>query len=504
MPERKTPLAVATLPLGSAPVLAESAELERELDGMLTALLATGADRFDAVLATVATTDSILALLRAVKRHCPDRLALVEACATAALAGKDDPGLAAFLKEEGIHPASLRLMLTDIYRESTFNKVNIDDVVPRLDGSLGIPIRHRFEAKNLFQIHDYPLIQDLPDGLVVQNLRLAGAMLLEALPSNMEVGSDADLHGCANLATLGDSLRVGGKLDLRDCHNLRSLPNGLVVEGDIDLRGSEQWDGQIPEDAVIGGNIWFKAKLAPMSLAAYRNFKALQATPAGHTRDEWNRVMASGAGVRNAVTTLKDREDSVRLATWALELVRDQPWEVMAAIQDLIKGKRNLAPYVAALREAGIHPASLVTTADPDKMYRIEWAIGIRDLFKDADSYHRRIEITAHGKWLQIYEWRPDGTSLDAKDQARPLIVNQNVWAKVLPKHLPPIWTPFSLDVATDDDLDWMAIPAETRCGSISSMVIVDAMTRGDILERSMTLDAFRQWRYTQGWTGAD
>ena len=321
------------------------------VDGLLGALLATGSDLLDGVVEAIKASNSALATLAAARPHCPTRADLLQMCAAIAITGVDDQGVATFLAQEGIHPLSVRLLAASRYglmaRVEPNDPKGRDEVVARLDRTLAIPVRFRIEPSALV---DYKAdlkdgflpIQELPDGLLMTTtLDLSTAKALERTPIRLSTIHDLRLRDCWNLNALGDDLQVARDLDLQNCRSLKSLPKGLVVGGTLDLRGCVEWDGQVPEDAVVGKGILFAGTQTRMSLTAYRKFQSVQSALGQGGRAEWDAIMASGAGVRNAVATLSDREDPVNLATWALELVQEVPWEVMRGIQSLIHGRRN-------------------------------------------------------------------------------------------------------------------------------------------------------------------
>jgi hypothetical protein len=54
---------------------------------------------------------------------------------------------------------------------------------------------------------------------------------------------------------LPNGLIVGGDLDCGGSAWLETLPRGLTVLGDLNLRDCPNWDGQLPDDARVGGAI---------------------------------------------------------------------------------------------------------------------------------------------------------------------------------------------------------------------------------------------------------
>jgi hypothetical protein len=490
---------MAVTPAADGLPLAPDPQVQAACDGAVGALLATGSDRFDAVLGGLHASGSAWATLRAIKPHCPDRLALVEACGTAALAGRDDAGVAAFLREEGIHPLSVRLALTDT---RSFPHLKAEAVVERLDVTLGIRPRFRLAAENM-AVGEKTLLQELPDGLVTRRLNLACG-LLEALPADLEVMDSAQAWGCEGLTHIGDHLKVGGDLRLNGCVALRALPCGLVVKGTLDIRGCTALTNGIPGDAVIEGSVTCDGFIHPMSLDAYRQLRAWAPTGGERGRKTWEGLLANGAGVRNAVTALFDQEDPALLATWALEVVQEEPFEVMASLRELISGKRNLAPYVAALRAAGIHPLSLATTAMPGKGERIAGLLGAGEAFGNPEMSKCHLRFVARGLRTEILAWRPDGL-FEPEDQGRALIVmNGLVGLRVLPSSLPPLWAQYALSIEPDEGTAWMTLPAGTRCLGLVSDRIRAAQGANGMAGQSMTLEAFAAWRMAQGWTEPD
>jgi hypothetical protein len=92
---------------------------------------------------------------------------------------------------------------------------------------------------------------------------------ITALPAGVTVGGDLLLKR-SGITTLSPGLRVEGMLDLRYTQvselpegisaqvldlgstRIRSLPRGLRLERALDLTGCRRWDGKIPEDAEVG------------------------------------------------------------------------------------------------------------------------------------------------------------------------------------------------------------------------------------------------------------
>jgi hypothetical protein len=500
--------------------------VELETDGaagLLEALLATGSKLQDSVLEVIRASRSAQATLAAAKPHCATRGDQVQVLTTIALTGIDDPGVAASLWREGIHPLSVRL-------EAAVETGTLPQLEPvgepngpmgraaavvRLDRTLAIPVQFRLDPEVLLIWKSAPCpLQNLPEGLVTTtSVVLNNAKALELIPAGLETGSDLNLDDCSNLVALGDGLRVGRDLCLKGCRSLRSLPKGLVVGRVINLQGCVAWDGEFPEDAQVGGHIFVDAAAAPMTLDAYRKFRLLAEARTVGGRTEWDAILASGAGVWNAVDALLGREDPVGLATWALETVRKEPFEVMVAIQAIIHGRRHLGPYVAALRAAGIHPLSLATTAGPKKAERIMGAIGAHD-FLDThgkwDDARLKKGITFDGRMspVEIFGWPKGKNNPFLGDDLLPLIVGGKATLGTLegePHRCPPLWVADRLWVFEDKGTAWLDLPPGTRCARIGSLRIqADQRAQGARYgQDDMTWAEFEAWRPTQGWLPA-
>jgi hypothetical protein len=119
---------------------------------------------------------------------------------------------------------------------------------------------HRL-PKNLSVAGDLELtrcisLRGLPTGLRVGgDLWAAGCTALSTIGLGTTIGGSLILRDCSALASLSKGLNIGGTLNLGGCLALKRLPKSLVVQGDVVMRGCSSWDGQIPEDAVVGGQV---------------------------------------------------------------------------------------------------------------------------------------------------------------------------------------------------------------------------------------------------------
>jgi hypothetical protein len=69
---------------------------------------------------------------------------------------------------------------------------------------------------------------------------------------------------------LPDGLVVDNVLDLKGCNGITSLAWGLVVGEWLNLPNCAAWDGKIPEDAIIGGDIVTNLHPVGITLAEWR------------------------------------------------------------------------------------------------------------------------------------------------------------------------------------------------------------------------------------------
>jgi hypothetical protein len=102
---------------------------------------------------------------------------------------------------------------------------------------------------------------------VPDDLMLDTHMWVTSLPEGLEVQGYLSAS-LTNLKVLPDGLKVGGDLRV-DFSDLVSLPRGLVVGGRLDLMNQPSWDGEIPEDARIGGCV-FTDRAHGVTLAEWR------------------------------------------------------------------------------------------------------------------------------------------------------------------------------------------------------------------------------------------
>ncbi|MDP2874729.1 MAG: hypothetical protein Q8O00_01010 [Holophaga sp.] len=123
------------------------------------------------------------------------------------------------------------------------------------------------------------------DGLAVSTPHLGDALLQEwlrgrrlessiglsdrrwitALPEGLQVEGDLYLVGCRSLSVLPEGLRVRGDLFLLDCTALRVIPKGLEVGKNIFGNGCVAWDGVVPGDAQIGGDVFLEGRPIPFA-----------------------------------------------------------------------------------------------------------------------------------------------------------------------------------------------------------------------------------------------
>jgi hypothetical protein len=402
---------------------------------MAAALIATGIRPPQAALEVALATGSSLEALRAIQPFCAHRMELVWAGVDLLMGGAEVEGLASFLKEEGIHPASLRVALTDVHFLDSRDQADaIDLAVARLDAAIPMPAKFRLAAGDLDHQGQVSL-QELPEGLVVDHLNLT-APLLEALPRGLEVAGDADLCGCTALVGLPEGLTIGGALNLGRCVGLVTLPDGLRVGGALTLRGCERWDGILPEDAFLGGTIDGDAYSLVTNAAAFRAAEVASADPrtSVFVRKLWDRAREE-FGILHTAARL-DRTAMVvplRIATWALEGAASEPLEALAAVRALIRGRRLPAGYVPALRAAGLHPLSLaLTEPDPAKAKVLLEGLGAGPMLGPAG-----ILIAADG--VVIRGWEPAGTPFVGDGELTLHLGAQVTFDPVRRSELPPL-----------------------------------------------------------------
>jgi hypothetical protein len=104
-----------------------------------------------------------------------------------------------------------------------------------------------------------PWAWPLPDGLRVGGSFCLSELALEVLPDGVFIGRNLLLDHCPNLVALPDNLVVKGELNLLGCDAFVVLPRGLRVKGSLLVSHCPRWDGRIPEDAVVGGEIYTNA-----------------------------------------------------------------------------------------------------------------------------------------------------------------------------------------------------------------------------------------------------
>lgn len=127
--------------------------------------------------------------------------------------------------------------------------------------------------------------RSVADGLAVSTPHLGDALLQEwlrgrrldssiglsdrgwitALPEGLQVKGDLYLVGCRSLSALPEGLRVGGDLFLLDCTALHMLPKRLEVGKSVFGNGCVAWDGVIPGDAKIGGDVFLEGRPIPFA-----------------------------------------------------------------------------------------------------------------------------------------------------------------------------------------------------------------------------------------------
>jgi hypothetical protein len=114
-------------------------------------------------------------------------------------------------------------------------------------------------------------LTELPLDLTERSLFLVGCSNLKGLPPGITEYTFLNLCGCRSIEALPDGLKVTpDRLFLDDCVALRHLPKGLEVTLDLQMKGCEAWDGQIPEDATIGGLVVTDGHPEGISLATWR------------------------------------------------------------------------------------------------------------------------------------------------------------------------------------------------------------------------------------------
>jgi hypothetical protein len=79
---------------------------------------------------------------------------------------------------------------------------------------------------------------------------------LQRLPDGFGAQGDLDLNHCEHLEALPRGLAVGGGLVLDGCIKLVALPRGLQVGTWLGLDDCPAWDGIIPDDAVVGREVF--------------------------------------------------------------------------------------------------------------------------------------------------------------------------------------------------------------------------------------------------------
>jgi hypothetical protein len=128
--------------------------------------------------------------------------------------------------------------------------------------------RHRNIAEGV-DLSGSRWVQTLPEGTVFDgSLIIENIPVQDNLPDGLAVGGELILEG-TDRKDLPEGLRVGKNLDLNGSL-LRTLPKGLKVGGNLDLGGCRDWDGLIPEDAAIGGEIFAPSAAKGLTLAQWR------------------------------------------------------------------------------------------------------------------------------------------------------------------------------------------------------------------------------------------
>lgn len=194
---------------------------------MMTALQASGADRFGAFGGVVATfgLESVRPLWEGIQ------------------IGRLDSGtLFRFIDNVGkTEPDVARLLLDDAFRSGTMREWDLE----------------RWDERR-------------EDDVPVSGLHFDRATWIVDLRGPLTVDGTLAMEACSGLKSLPCGLTVSGSLLLNECCALVSLPTGMVVGSNLQLNDCPAWDGKIPADAIICGNVITDGEPDGVSLSEWR------------------------------------------------------------------------------------------------------------------------------------------------------------------------------------------------------------------------------------------
>jgi hypothetical protein len=169
------------------------------------------------------------------------------------------------------------------------------------------------------------------------------------IPEGVRVDGDLNLTHNPSLKSLPDGLHVGGGLFLTGSAIVR-LPKGLVVGGVLWMIDCCEWDGTIPEDAIINGLIFTDGQEKGKGIP-FHEWRA--ANPFGErvSAEQIAAVagmMASGGTEWGAWATIGQSDPIAFRARWEVfRSVEPDGAEVMSAIDDVADVDEGLADALA-------------------------------------------------------------------------------------------------------------------------------------------------------------
>jgi hypothetical protein len=185
--------------------------------------------------------------------------------------GADAEDIMGALDRWGLHPICIVSALCQN------GDLDIPDM-ERLIGDLGGPEVVRLTCDSRGKVIAWPK----PDGVGadLSKLRLVLGGLLRGglvacridagLPDGAFIAKDFDLGRSPGLTALPNGLTVGWDITLIGCPDLETIGRGLLANGDMNIRVCPKWDGRIPADAVICGDILTDAHLNGITLGRWK------------------------------------------------------------------------------------------------------------------------------------------------------------------------------------------------------------------------------------------
>jgi hypothetical protein len=228
------PPALAQAGAGAEPAAERAALLGEDAQGLLDVLLATGAQPGDALLA------------------------VVQACGREAAL----PLLAAFL--EDLTPKAVVRFLNGFAGTEPVLADGGFQAWARSWVAIGRP----WTVWGDLNLSCLPWLSGLPAGLTVEGCLGLESAPFETLPAGLKVYRHLDLRHAA-IRRLPDGLDIGGTLNLEGSR-LEALPQGLRVGRDLDLTNCPAWDGVIPADAMVVGELCTPVHPRGLPLAHWR------------------------------------------------------------------------------------------------------------------------------------------------------------------------------------------------------------------------------------------